>query len=398
MSADKERVAVLENEVFQLKAFIKNMPGSIYWKNMEGKFLGRNQAAAELMYALGLEKTLDVDAVLGKDNYELFDKKTADHYHEADLEVLTQQKMVIKEESLHLQGGRVVTHLSIKRPFYNLKGELAGIIGNSIDITAHKAAEALRIEALISHEKMETMRLLAASIAHELRTPLGSIRMEAQNLLEMFPGLQEAYELAKSCGLPVKSIPMRRLKGIAEMIESIKDETVYANTIINMLLTNIQEPTVQQKDVEVLSMQACIKRAIERYPFVSEAQANLVHVDVSVDFEVNGVELLLEHLLFNLLRNSLYFIEAVGKGEIYIWLVKGKTENIMYFKDTGKGIPPDMVEKVFDRFMGTRHHGTGVGLAFCKEVMVEHRGTIACESVVGEYALFTLAFPLASTV
>jgi signal transduction histidine kinase len=259
-------------------------------------------------------------------------------------------------------------------------------------LTLQKQAEKLRFEHALSEERVETMRLLAASIAHELRTPLGSIRMEAQSLSEILPGLLEGYELALAHELISHKIPHQRLKNLDAVVRGIRDETVYSNSIINMLLTNIQEPKINPSDCLVLSMQACIRSALSRYPFVSEAQAALIHVDTNIDFEFQGVELLIEHLLFNLIKNALYYIESSDKGEIYLWLEASETENRLYFKDTGKGIASALIEKIFDRFAGTRHHGTGIGLAFCREVMREHGGDIECESIPGEYSLFTLKF------
>lgn len=374
-----------------LESIINMLPGNIYWQNRQDVVLGCNDHLAQ---TAGFKSRFDI---IGKTNRDMPWKDKADQLIAINQQVMNTGETVTAEESGLMPNGQLATYLSQKAPLRSKKGEVIGTIGVSFDITAQKQAEALSIEARITQEKMETMRLLAASIAHELRTPLGSVRVEAESLLESLPALLEAYELAKTYNLPVKPLPMRRLKGVKEAIAVIKDETVYANTIINMLLTNIKEPTVQEKDVEILSMQNCIAGAIRRYPFASDEQAALVHLDQSVDFEVNGVGLLLEHLLFNLFKNSLYFIEAAGKGEIYIWLKRGEAENIVYFKDTGKGIPPDMLERIFDRFIGSRHHGTGVGLAFCKEVMSEHHGKISCESVVGEYALFTLAFPVVPT-
>jgi signal transduction histidine kinase len=373
---------------------IRCMPNNVYWLDRNCITLGCNDNVLRLV---GLEKLEDFIGI----TYEKMGKIAhwtegqANSFKKDDTHVMETGEALcnVEEPPIYAADGKPIYYMSSRFPLKDDDQNVIGVVGISVDITSQKNAEQLRLENALHKNRMETMRLLAASIAHELRTPLGSIRVETENLLESLPTLLEAYELAKTCNLPVKPLPMRRLKGMQEAILVIKDETVYANTIINMLLTNIQEPTVRQKEVETLSMQHCIQTAIKRYPFVSEEQASLVHLDPSVDFEVNGVELLLEHLLFNLFRNSLYFIEAVGKGEIYIWLKKGEAENIMYFKDTGKGIAPEIIERIFDRFVGTRHHGTGVGLAFCKEVMVEHRGTIACESVVGEYALFTLTFP-----
>ncbi len=100
-------------------------------------------------------------------------------------------------------------------------------------------------------------------------------------------------------------------------------------------------------------------------------------------------------MLFNLLKNSLYYIKAAGKGRIFIRTEADtkKSMNTLIFKDTGKGIAKEILPNIFEPFFSRRHHGTGVGLAFCARVMEAHHGTIHCDSVEGEYVTFEMRFP-----
>jgi len=101
----------------------------------------------------------------------------------------------------------------------------------------------------------------------------------------------------------------------------------------------------------------------------------------------------MRHVLFNLLKNALYYIEAANKGEIYIRAEKTPDANILHFKDTGKGMASSMMPYVFERFYSKTQHGTGIGLAFCKSVIESFGGKISCESVEGEHTTFILEFP-----
>jgi signal transduction histidine kinase len=106
-----------------------------------------------------------------------------------------------------------------------------------------------------------------------------------------------------------------------------------------------------------------------------------------------GDDILFTHVLFNLLKNALYYIRAASKGEISIWCEQNEKFNILHFKDTGLGMDKEVLEHIFERFFTRTRHGSGVGLAFCKLVMQSFGGDIICDSVKGEYTDFTLSFP-----
>ena len=368
-----------------LDQILLHVPCPIFWKNLDGAFLGCNQV---FLKGGGFR---EYSELIGKVDAELPWKKYKDLYYKDDQYVIHTRKMVTRIEYIPLHN-RVIISETSKTPLIQ-DGQVIGILGIALDITDRKQAQELRLKNTIMQEKMKTIEMLAGSIAHELRTPLGSIRMDAETLVQTIPQLLKGYQLAKEQGLLVDYIPPNRLKNIEHVVYNIRDENIHANSIINMLLTNIRNPEVNQKDFKTLSIQASIHKALQRYPFISEAQRHLVHFDQNNDFNFQGIELLLEHVFFNLCKNALYYIEDMGKGEIFISLKPGPMYNKLYFKDTGKGIAPDILPTIFERFTGTRHHGTGIGLAFCKEVMHEFGGHIECESVLGEYTIFVLSFP-----
>lgn len=65
----------------------------------------------------------------------------------------------------------------------------------------------------------------------------------------------------------------------------------------------------------------------------------------------------------------------------------------MHFRDSGTGISADILPKIFDLFFSQTHHGSGIGLAFCKIVMESYGGKIECKSAEGEFTEFILSFP-----
>lgn len=248
--------------------------------------------------------------------------------------------------------------------------------------------------AMLQQQRLAGMAAAAGMIAHELRTPLLGIRSGAQAMATYSPMLFNAYNLAKEQGIltaPIRENRVRQLEGVSERIIS---EIDYANTIIDMLLIKAgRENTLQNCVLEPCSMAECLSEAIARYPFSSASARALVNWQG--DFQFMGSKLLMQHVLFNLLKNALYVIATEQRGEITIWTEQGKKYNYLYFQDTAKGMSPLQLSRLFDHFYTTTFMGTGIGLSFCKLVMKRFGGNIACKAEEGERAhtKFILSFP-----
>lgn len=247
--------------------------------------------------------------------------------------------------------------------------------------------------ALLQQQRLAGMSAAAGMIAHELRTPLLGIRSGAQALVQYLPGLMEGYQQAKVHELienPFRDSRLQQLQGVSERITR---EIDYANTIIDMLLIKAgRENTLKNCEFEVCSMAQCLNEALERYPFKSLKEQKLIRWQG--DFEFSGSKLLMQHVLFNLIKNALYVIATAHKGDIKIWMQRGERFNYLYFKDSASGMNAGQLSRLFNHFYTTTFMGTGIGLSFCKLVMNSFGGDIHCESVEGQYTLFTLSFPI----
>lgn len=247
--------------------------------------------------------------------------------------------------------------------------------------------------AMLQQQKLAGMAAAAGMIAHELRTPLLGIKSGAQALVRYLPVLTEGYQLAKENELITVPLRGRRLQQLEGVSSRIISEINYANTIIDMLLVKAgRENSLHNGIVEICSIGECLTEAIARYPFQSPKERSLITWEG--DFQFKGSKLLMQHVLFNLIKNALYVIATTQRGTINIWTTSGDKFNYLYFKDTAIGMSPQQLSQLFNHFYTTNFLGTGIGLSFCKLVMHSFGGNIICESVEGEYALFTLSFPV----
>jgi len=254
-------------------------------------------------------------------------------------------------------------------------------------------------DELMKNAHLTAIGSTIAVVSHELRTPLSIIMNRAAGIKQYLPELIEAYtQVQKTYGL-AQNIREDHLKILSKGLNSIEEETKLLFKVVDMLLVNVSRERIQSSAFEVCSISSCVNSALTRYPFQGNKR-ECIHWEASGEqgeFLFNGIEILVVHVLFNLIKNALYHIEAVGKGEITISLANNvdvdRAYNILIFKDTGKGISPEILPNIFIHFFSKTQHGIGIGLAYCKMVMEAIGGGIVCESEEGEYTKFILSFP-----
>jgi two-component system CAI-1 autoinducer sensor kinase/phosphatase CqsS len=238
--------------------------------------------------------------------------------------------------------------------------------------------------------------VLAATVAHEMRTPLASIRMQAEALAQMLPELHRGYDLAVRHGLVDprgESDPHNALA----LSQGISHQVDRSNVVIDMMLASSRMEQIDPASFARHSMGDCVAEAVANYPFARNERKR-VQVEVQDDFQFLGSDSLMVFVLFNLVKNSLYAIKAAGKGEIRIVVgaVPGAGHRVT-FEDTGSGIPADTLPRIFETFFTTKKNsGAGIGLAFSRRVVESFGGRMRCESVEREYTRFLMDFPLSS--
>jgi two-component system, CAI-1 autoinducer sensor kinase/phosphatase CqsS len=255
---------------------------------------------------------------------------------------------------------------------------------------------AIRNRKIIELEKLRAISNVTSNIAHELRTPFLGIKALAQGIGLYLPRLIDAYDLAIENALPIEAIRRRQLDRLRTSLREIEIETNHSNSIIDRLLLNASERPVEDHVFERFTAQRCVLDALHRYPFVGRYERDLICLSLDRNFTINAPHVLVVHVLFNLFKNGLYYVQKAGKGELSVRLITGRQRaNAIIVEDTGTGIAPQNLRRIFDRFYTTTEssHASGIGLSFCKMVMEGLGGSIKCESKLGRYTRLTLTFP-----
>ena len=226
-------------------------------------------------------------------------------------------------------------------------------------------------EQLQISEKMASIGLLAAGVAHEVNTPLTGISSFTQMLLE---------------GADAED-PRTRL------LEKIERQTFRAAKIVNGLLT-LSRPAQAGADMAPVDINGVINDVLA----LLEHQLQLHHVQVRRELSerplvVLGLEHKLQQVFLNLLLNAR---DAMPKGG---WLSLTTREQggqvTVEVADTGSGIPNEYLARIYDPFFTTKAtgQGTGLGLSITYGIVREHHGSIDCDSSIGQGTRFILEFP-----
>jgi two-component system heavy metal sensor histidine kinase CusS len=223
-------------------------------------------------------------------------------------------------------------------------------------------------------DAVNKLKNFSADTAHQLRTPLTSIR--------------SASEIA----LLKKRSPAEYEESLQQILEDIHD---LSNTIDQLLLLAQLETGSVQRAFEPVSLKESIERSAERFQAMLDEKKIQLRINAPHASLISGVPALIDQIFANLLDNAIRFTPE--KGQIFIQLQSSDGEISCTFEDSGPGISETLRQRIFERFERGRHTdtaGTGLGLAIVQNIVTTHGGTI--ESGTGSQsggALFTIKFP-----
>lgn len=219
-------------------------------------------------------------------------------------------------------------------------------------------------------EKSAVVGRLASAIAHEIRNPLNYINLTLDHLRNKF-----------------KPEDAEREEKFDKLTAQLKTEVERINRQISDFL-RYSRPN--KLDVQKIEVRDVINESLR----IVEPQAEDQNIKISVVErenvpKISGDAEMLRSVFSNLFLNAVQAMESTG-GNLNVTIAAENEFVKIEIKDTGEGIPPENLEKIFEPYFSTKETGTGLGLAIVKKIVDDHAGTIEVESNEGKGAKFTI--------
>ncbi|NLI31130.1 MAG: HAMP domain-containing protein [Nitrospiraceae bacterium] len=253
----------------------------------------------------------------------------------------------------------------------------------------------IRQKHLVQSEKLASLGTLMAGIAHELNNPLSNISSSSQILMEELDDSDKAYR--------------------QELLQQIESQTDRARNIVRSLLDFSREKTFKRETINLHEvLHETVRFVRGQLPPTIDLQ-----IDIPDSLVIYADKQRIQQAFLNLLKNAIDAMPAGGslqisassispfeagtfdQTEAYTFLVNrdkcepGEESAYIIIRDSGAGIPPEILPRIMDPFFSTKEvgKGSGLGLSIVHEIIDEHEGCIAVVSTVGKGTAFVVRLP-----
>lgn len=377
----------LINQLRLLQTLIDAIPNPIFYKDATGLYQGCNRAFEECW---GLSR----EEVVGKSVYDLFPLATADIFQKADQEIFAKRGTQVYETQLRYADGLDHTVIFCKATYDDTRGNLAGLVGTIIDISARKEVETERDRLMTElQQKNKELEEIIYVASHDLRSPLVNVQGFSRKLTKhcveidrIVTGL-DMGDQEKERLQPIlrESIP----KSLGFIIGSIEKIDGLLNGLLR--LSRLGRAAVCY---ETLDMQAVMSKIVSSMTYQLEAagaRLEVGHMDSCVADAV-----LLNQVFSNLLDNAIKYRSPDRQLVIRISSEQG-TAGVRYVvEDNGIGILQehrDRIWEIFHRITPNESQGEGLGLTIARRIVDRLGGSIALESEPGRGSRFCVTLP-----
>jgi PAS domain S-box-containing protein len=424
--------AELAFEQSLLRTLVDHIPFRIYAKDRASRFLFGNNRMARLA---GVDTP---PQLIGKTDYDFFPTELATKYFADEKQVMDSGQSLFDYEELveDQDTGELGWTVTTKVLLRDEDGAVNGIVGIGYDVTQRKQMEARLLERtqalelanarletekeqqrilirklsdvqgqLLQSEKMASIGLLAAGVAHEINNPLafissnfGALERDAKDILKLIKAFEGVEALLPGeARAPVTFMKQDiGLDDIRQDLDALFIESREGLQRVKHIVQNLKDfsrPGGTKKEM------ADLEQGLNSTLNVAW---NEIKYKADVVKEYGGVPELyclpsqINQIFLNLLINAAHAIE--GKGTIVVRT--GFDENVVWveIEDNGSGIAPEHLDHIFEPFFTTKPvgQGTGLGLSIVYGIVQGHNGTIEVKSEVGSGTVFRVALPRAA--
>jgi PAS domain S-box-containing protein len=357
---NKEELNSTREQEKRLSTLINSMVDFVNFKDGEGRWIQANDFGLKLFQLENVDYLGKKDSELAQ--YTEFYSDALKYCEVSDEETWENGTITRCEEVVPLPDGTSKIFDTIKVPLFHEDGSREGLVIIGRDITTLRQAE----ERLSRTEKLSVVGELSASVAHEIRNPLTSLKGFVQ-LLQMEDDKHQDY------------------------YQIMLDELNRINHIVGelLLLAKPQHLKYTKMAIQKVLNDVISLLAVEASLYNVQIEVNFPKEDIIIECEPNQ----LKQLFINVIKNS---IEASqNDSTISISLVRIEQDKIsITVKDNGCGISKERLEKIGEPFYSSKEKGTGLGLTVSFKIVQSHNGTINFDSEIGTGTLVNITLPM----
>ena len=215
--------------------------------------------------------------------------------------------------------------------------------------------------------------------SHELKTPLASIKLLTDSILQNDMDMET----------------------VREFVGDIGNEADRLTRTTGKLLSLTKVDGQVSEDCEIIKMAPTVERVIRMLSGIAQQNSITIEADLAEDSPVLILEDDLYQIAFNLIENGIKY--NISGGKLTVHLLREEDNAILRVSDTGMGIPEDALSHIFERFYrvdkarSRATGGSGLGLAIVRAIVQRNRGEITVDTEVGKGTVFTVTFPVFET-
>ena len=358
----------LSNRVEFDKVLLDTIPNPIYYKNIEGKFLGCNTAFSSLVNS-------SRDEIIGKTAFDFFPSKIATKNTEIDKELLQTFSTSTSEFTFYTPLNEMKHIILNKAVYKNIDGTVGGIVCIMDDITERIQQK----QFLIQQSKLAEMGDMIAAIAHQWNEPLVELSALVQDI-------QTSYLLNELKDNDVKDFVNDSMVQIKYMSKTLSD------------FRNFLKPSTKKNLFSVSKALNEINEIIGKQIFYSNIQMNFNYKNKNEELLIYGYENEFKQVLLNIINNAKNKIVEKNlplnkKGSIDINIDKCINYNTIEIIDDAGEIDEKIINSIFEPYFTTKEDGMGLGLYMAKIIIEDKmRGIINVRNDENR-VIFTIKLP-----